>query len=186
MKTAGAALEYGQRPLFRMAEGRCGMKTLVVYYSLEGNTAMVAEKLGEALGAELLRLEPEKAYPDHGASKFLWGGKSAVMGEKPALRPYSFLPEDYDRVIIGFPVWAGIFAPPIRSFVSENLDALKGKLLAAYACEAGSGGERALQKLKKLLGIESFAAEMVLIDPKSRPSDGNDARLREFCRRLKS
>ena len=162
------------------------MKTLVVYYSLEGNTEMIAEKLGETLGAERLRLEPEKAYPDKGASKSLWGGKSAVMGEKPALRPYSFPAENYDRVIIGFPVWAGTFAPPIRSFVLENLDTLKGKRLAAYACEAGSGGERALQKLKKLLEIESFAAEMILIDPKDRPSDGNDARFREFCRKLKT
>ncbi len=160
------------------------MKTLIVYYSLGGNTAMVAEKLGEALGAALLRLEPEKAYPEKGASKFLWGGKSAVMGERPKLRPYSFRPEDYDRIILGFPVWAGTFAPPIRSFVLENLEALKGKQLAAYACEAGSGGERALQKLKKLLGIDSFASETVLIDPKDRPSDGNDARLREFCRAL--
>ena len=162
------------------------MKSLVVYYSLEGNTAMIAEKLGEALGAELLRLEPERAYPDKGASKFLWGGKSAVMGEKPALRPYSFLPENYDCIIIGFPVWAGTFAPPIRSFVLENPDDFKGKLLAAYACEAGSGGERALQKLKKLLGIEAFTAEMILSDPKDRPSDGNDARFREFCRKLKT
>ncbi len=160
------------------------MKTLVVYYSLGGNTAMVAEKLGEALGAGLLRLEPEKAYPAQGASKFLWGGKSAVMGERPKLRPYSFRPEDYDRIILGFPVWAGTFAPPIRSFVLENLEALRGKQLAAYACEAGSGGERALQKLKKLLGIDLFVSETVLIDPKDRPSDGNDARLREFCRAL--
>ncbi len=162
------------------------MRTLIVYYSLEGNTAWAAERLAEQLGAELLRLEPEKAYPDKGASKFLWGGKSAVMGEKPALQPYSFQAENYDCVIIGFPVWAGTFAPPIRSFIQENRDALKGKLLAAYACEAGSGGERALQKLKKLLGIEAFAAEMILIDPKDRPSDGNDARFREFCRKLKT
>ncbi len=162
------------------------MKTLVVYYSMGGNTACIAEMLTDALGAELLRLEPRKAYPDKGASKFLWGGKSAVMGEKPPLQPYAFHPEDYDRIIFGFPVWAGTFAPPLRSFAAEHLAALRGKQLAAYACEGGSGGERALQKLKKTLGIEAFAAEAVFIDPKDRPSDGNDARFREFCAKLKA
>ncbi|MDO5390117.1 MAG: hypothetical protein Q4F24_03355 [Eubacteriales bacterium] len=31
-----------------------------------------------------------KAYPDKGAKRFIWGGMSAVMGEKPALHPYEF------------------------------------------------------------------------------------------------
>ena len=42
------------------------MKTLVVYYSLEGNTEYVAEKIREALGADLLKLVPKKAYHDKG------------------------------------------------------------------------------------------------------------------------
>jgi hypothetical protein len=31
-----------------------------------------------------------KAYPTKGFRKFLWGGKSAVMAEKPKLLPYKF------------------------------------------------------------------------------------------------
>lgn len=88
------------------------MRTLIVHYSLEGNTAWAAEKAAALLGAQLLRLEPEKAYPDSGMKKFFWGGKSAVMGETPPLKPYSFRGEDWDRVILGFPVWAGNVAPP--------------------------------------------------------------------------
>ena len=61
------------------------MKTLVVYYSLEGNTEYVAEKIREAVGADLLKLVPKKAYHDKGLAKFFWGGKSAVMAEKPEL-----------------------------------------------------------------------------------------------------
>ena len=81
------------------------MKTAIVYYSMSGNTAITAEKLAEGTGADLIRIAPEKAYPDRGFRKFLWGGKSAVMAEKPPLRPYDFHAEDFDRVIIGFPVW---------------------------------------------------------------------------------
>ena len=34
------------------------MKTIVVYYSMGGNTQQAAEKIAERLGAELLRLVP--------------------------------------------------------------------------------------------------------------------------------
>ena len=52
------------------------MKTLVVYFSLEGNTDYVAEMIKEKTGADLLRLVPKKAYHDKGFAKFFWGGKS--------------------------------------------------------------------------------------------------------------
>ena len=89
------------------------MKTAIVYYSMSGNTKYVADKIEEKLNADLIRIEPVKAYPDQGAKKFIWGGKSAVMGEKPKLQPYEFNAEQYDRIIIGTPVWASSFAPPI-------------------------------------------------------------------------
>ena len=84
------------------------MNTLIVYYSLEGNTEYAAKKIAAETGADLLRLEPVKAYPSGKVSKFVWGGKSAVMAETPELQPYQFRPEAYDRIIFGFPVWASI------------------------------------------------------------------------------
>ena len=73
------------------------MKTLIVYYSLEGNTEYAASRIAAAAGADLLRIEPAKQYPDKGFKKFFWGGKSAVMAETPDLKPYAFEPEDYGR-----------------------------------------------------------------------------------------
>ena len=58
-------------------------KTIIVYYSMSGNVKQTAERLAAETGAELLALHPVKAYPDKGAKKYLWGGKSALMGEKP-------------------------------------------------------------------------------------------------------
>ena len=98
------------------------MKTAIVYYSMSGNTKYVADKIAERIEADIIRIDPVKAYPDKGAKKFIWGGKSAVMGEKPALHPYEFNVEKYDRIILGTPVWASNFAPPIRTFIKENPD----------------------------------------------------------------
>ena len=52
------------------------MKTLIVYYSLEGNTEYAAKKIADTCGFDTLRLEPVKKYPDSGFRKFFWGGKS--------------------------------------------------------------------------------------------------------------
>ena len=154
------------------------MKALVVYYSMGGNTEYAARKIAQRTGAELLRLEPEKAYPDRGLKKFLWGGKSAVMAEKPRLKPYRFEPGGYDLVVFGFPVWAGNVTPPVRTFLSEN-DPGAG-LYAAFACQSGSGAEKAFGKLKACLGHE-LARTLVLNDPKDRPDPEKDAQIEEFC-----
>ena len=88
------------------------MKTIVVYFSLEGNTEYVAEKISDYLKTDTLRLEPVKEYPRGNFSKFFWGGKSVVFGETPKLVPYNFDASKYDVIIIGTPVWAGSFTPP--------------------------------------------------------------------------
>ena len=160
------------------------MKTAVVFYSMGRNTAMVAEKLADALSADLIGISPERAYPDRGFRKYFWGGKSAVLAEAPKLQPYTFDAEGYDLVIIGFPVWASGMAPPVRTFVLENRNALKAKKIAAFACESGSGGEKALRKLADCLGRDTLAASMILIDPKDRPKPENDQRIAAFLKQL--
>ncbi len=162
------------------------MKALIVYYSMSGNVKQTAQQIAGATGADLLALYPVKAYPDKGAKKFLWGGKSALMGDKPKLQPYIFNAEKYDTIILGFPVWASSYAPPIRTFIEDNREALADKQLAAVVCFMGSGDGRALKKLKKSLGVDSLKAELVLNEPKSQPKEAVAAKVEEFCAALKA
>ena len=158
------------------------MKTIIVYYSLEGNTELTAKACAEKLGADLLRLEPVKAYPTGKVSKFVWGGKSAVMSETPKLQPYTFDPAAYDRIILGFPVWASTIAPPLRTFIRSN--DLKGKHFAAIAFQTANGAQKAFVKLREELGIEAFDAELILLDPKTAPDPGNESKIAAFCDKL--
>ena len=157
------------------------MKTAVVYYSLTGNADFAAKRIAEKLNADLIRLEPEKAYPASGFRKFLWGGKSAVMGETPALAGQPFQLADYDCVILGTPVWAGTFAPPLRTLIRANAGKWKEKKVAAFVCSGGGPG-KTLDKLKTELGIPAFAATLSLVDPKDRPSQENDGKIAAFCK----
>ena len=148
-----------------------------------GNTDLAAHQIADRLGADLLRLVPVKKYPDKGLKKFLWGGKSAFMAETPELEPYSFDPGKYDQVIIGFPVWAANVAPPVRTFVRDN--DISEKTVAAFACQSGSGAEKAFYRLVQAAGINSLDASLVLIDPKDKPDPENDRKIEAFCESMR-
>ena len=160
------------------------MQRIIVYFSLEGNTEYIADEMAKELSSDKLRLVPKKAYATGGFSKFFWGGKSAVMAEKPELEPYNVDLSAYDEIIFGFPVWASTFTPPLRTFILENKEGLKGKTIAAFACQSGAGAEKAFSKLKDCIGIDSFAATAIFIDPKDKPSEENEHKLNEFCKML--
>lgn len=163
------------------------MKTAIIYYSMSGNTEYVAEKIADKLKVSdevsLIRISPVKAYPDKGAKKFLWGGKSAVMGDTPKLLPYEFNAGDYDRIIIGTPVWASTFVPPLKTFINENPDINK-KPVWVFTCFSGGGADKAILKMKKYLDIEKFQSELILVDPKDNVKAEDEEKIAEFCSAL--
>ena len=100
------------------------------------------------MDADLLELKPVKELnPDKG-TKFMWGGAQSTMKKKPKLETFEIDPLDYDLVIIGTPVWAWNYTPPVRTFLSK-FD-LTDKKVALWTCSAGTGN-RAMNQFKKAL-----------------------------------
>lgn len=159
------------------------MKTAIVYYSMHGNVRYVSEKVAKELGADLIELIPVKAYPDKGAMQFLWGGSAVTFKKKPDLEPYTFNASDYDLIIIGTPVWASNFTPPLRTFF-ENND-LTGKKIAVIATSAGGNSSKCIEAVKAAAKTETLAATLSLVDPKSQPSDDNEKKIAEFIETCK-
>lgn len=158
------------------------MKAVVVYFSLEGNTKYAAEKIADKLQADLIELAPNKDYPTGSVSKFVWGGKSAVLAEKPKLLPYEFNKENYDLVVLGTPIWAGTFTPPLRTFLMEQ--DLSGKKVALFACHSGGGSSRAFPKMMELLEHSEVVETLSLFDPLVKPNQENNNSLESFCMKL--
>ena len=159
------------------------MKTAIVYYSMHGNVRYVAERVAKELGADLIELKPVKAYPDKGAMQFIWGGSAVTFKKKPELEPYTFNASDYDLVIIGTPVWASNFTPPLRTFF-ENND-LTGKKIAVIATSAGGDSSKCLEAVKAAAKADSLAAVLSLTDPKDKPSDENEKQIAAFIETCK-
>jgi len=123
-------------------------KILIVYYSLTGSTRFIADSLKDSIEADMLELKPIKELnPDKG-TKFMWGGAQSKMKKKPELEPIDIDPLEYDLVIIGTPVWAWSFTPPVRTFLS--MFDLFEKKVALWTCSAGNGN-KAMVRFKKAL-----------------------------------
>jgi flavodoxin len=138
------------------------MKTAVVFYSLNGNCALIAQEIKARLDADLLRLHTEDEKPRGSFAKFFWAIGVMKGMKKAPLKPYTFNPSAYDLIIIGAPVWAGGPAQPIRAFLAETN--ITGKKIALFVCHGGGAG-KALDKFKALLPGNSIVAETDFIVP---------------------
>ena len=106
------------------------------------------------------------------------------MAEKAELEEIDVDISQYERIIFGFPVWASNFTPPLRTFIENNTEKLKGKRFAAFACQSGSGAEKAFTKLAKCIAISDFDKTAVFIDPKAKPDDKKNEQIKAFCQAL--
>jgi len=144
------------------------MKALVIYYSMEGNTRPTAKTIAEAAGADLLELKPKKERSSRGFSRYLWGGKAAMMREKPALLPLEADPDRYDMFFIGTPVWAWTLAPPLNSFLSGR--DFSGKPVALFCCHGGGPG-RIFRRMREAIPGAVFLGELGLRDPAKQETE---------------
>lgn len=116
------------------------MKKILIYYSLTGNGALVAEKLAEK-GYDVREVVRKNPMP----KSFFWGivvgGFLATIKHKDKIKDVDLDLSDFDEVVIGSPVWNARFASPVNTLLSR-LDA-EGKKLT-FVLYSGSGeGEKA-------------------------------------------
>ncbi len=125
-------------------------KTLILFYSLEGSTRKIAQSLAKELQIPFEEIKPVKEMKSKGFMKFVQGGGQAVTGMKPALQPLKTNLADYDTIILGSPVWAGRFAPAVKSLLEKGL--LKKKKIAFYYCNQGGPG-KIEKKIRSSVGL---------------------------------
>ena len=151
--------------------------TLLVYYSLEGNTAFAAETAAQTADMDTERLMPVSEPPKKGFGKFFWGGKSVVMNETPELAPLGHDPCSYANIIFAFPVWAGSYPPAIASFLKAH--DMNGKQCLIIACSAGGNAQKAFEKLTKKLEGAQVKDTLSLTDP-AKDKEKNSELIKAF------
>lgn len=116
-------------------------RKLVAYFSVSGTTAQVAEKLAEAVGADIFVIEPEVPYTEADLNWMDKKVRSTVemndLNSRPAIAAKRDNMAEYDVIFVGFPIWWYV-APTIINTFLESYD-LSGKVIVPFATSGGSG-----------------------------------------------
>ena len=118
-------------------------KTLVVYFSATGTTQGVAQTIADTVGADLFEVVPSDPYTSDDLN---WTNNDSRVSREhndEGLRAVALEStdvdgwDDYDTVFIGYPIWWGIAAWPMSSFVAVN--DFTGKTVIPFCTSTSSG-----------------------------------------------
>lgn len=118
-------------------------KILVVYFSAQSHTKSVAEKIADKLNADIFEIVPIDKYTSDDLD---WNDENSRVSkehEDESLRDIKLEKdtvdnwEEYDTVLIGYPIWWGNAAWPVNTFVKAN--DFNGKTVIPFCTSSSSG-----------------------------------------------
>ena len=118
-------------------------RVLVVYYSAQNHTKAVAQQIAENLNADIFEIQPVDEYSN---ADLNWTDDNSRVSREYAdesLRNVELVSttvenwDDYDTVLIGYPIWWGIAAWPVDTFVKAN--DFNGKTVIPFCTSSSSG-----------------------------------------------
>ncbi len=146
-------------------------KTLVTYFSASGVTKRVAERVANLKQADLFEIEPFKKYTNEDLDWTNKESRSTIEMQDKTSRPQivNKIPnlDDYDTVIIGFPVWWYTAPTIINTFIEEN--DLSNKNIYIFVTSGSSSFGGSLKDLKETYPTLNFVSGIRLT-----PSSSDD------------
>ena len=125
------------------ADETAGGSVLVAYFSATGNTENAANYIADANGGDLFTITPAEPYTSDDLN---WSDEDSRVSrehEDPSLQTVELTEttpenwETYDTVFIGYPIWWGVAAWPVSSFVAAN--DFTGKTVIPFCTSSSSG-----------------------------------------------
>lgn len=128
------------------AEGHGGShKVLVAYFSAQGHTKRVAERIAKDMDGDTFEVVPEQAYSDDDPDYNDDNSRVSKEYQDESLRDIALkatMPDDwseYDVVFAGYPIWWYDYVWPIRRFASDNNFASKTVIPFCTSISLGVG-----------------------------------------------
>lgn len=126
-------------------------EALVVYFSATGNTESLAHIIAKTAGADICEIVPSDPYTSEDLN---YNSDCRAYAEqqddsaRPEIEPLSVNIDDYDRIILGYPIWWGTLPKVIYTF-AETYD-LSGKTILPFCTSGGSGISTSVSALQAL------------------------------------
>lgn len=139
-------------------------KTLVAYFSASGVTARVAKEVADAAGADLYEIRPAQLYSPGDLDWMDKKSRSTLEMNDPACRPAIEGQvngmEQYDTILIGFPIWWYVEPRIVDTFL-DSYD-FSGKTLIPFATSGGSGISKAQKSLQEHCPVANWKQGQLL------------------------
>ncbi len=136
-------------------QGDRKMECAVVYFSWSpaGNTRFAAETIAKKAKADLFEIKAATPYSSD-FQKCCDEAKPECQGK--TLRPIKPIAgldlAKYDIVFVGTPNWWGTMAPPVRTWVTQSKDALRGKKVCLFQTHGSGGMQRVGKEFAEVIG----------------------------------
>ena len=135
-------------------------KKLVCYFSASGTTKKVAQEISNILESDLFEIEPSEKYKSNDLDWTNKESRSSIEmandNSRPNIKERVTNINDYDTIIIGFPVWWYREPSIIDTFIEEN--SLDGKKVYIFITSGGSSVDSSLESLRKKYKNINFVA----------------------------
>ena len=127
-------------------------KNLVVYFSVTGNTKVLAETIAETIGADIVELSPQEPYTSEDISynndNCRANREQNDDSARPAIANSIENINDYNTIYLGYPIWWGTMPKIINTFL-ESYD-LSGKTIMPFCTSGGSGIGSSVSAIKSI------------------------------------
>lgn len=125
-------------------------KMLVCYFSASGVTKGIAIKIKNTLNTDIFEIEPVKKYTNEDLDWTDKNSRSTIeMNDKsfrPEIKNKTVNLEDYNTILIGFPIWWDTAPTIINTFIEKNN--LKNKNIYLFATSGSSTIDNTLNDLR--------------------------------------
>ena len=115
-----------------------------------GRVRAVADMIAAETGGELFSIQTSVEYPEDGGALIDYAAEEQDQNARPELTTHIENLDDYDTIFIGYPIWWGIAAWPVSSFVEAN--DFTGKTVIPFCTSSSSGLGESGDLLEELAG----------------------------------
>jgi hypothetical protein len=152
----------------------------VLYYSRDGRTDRLAQRLGAALPADLFRIGVRRHYG--GPLGYAVAGFDSLTGRLPEIAPVPDL-SGYATLSLGSPIWTSYPATPLAAFLAGG-PALPKTVGMFFTSGDTASPDKAFARVRSKIG-RPFTATMFLPNAIEEKPEA-EQRLREYLAAIKS
>lgn len=105
------------------------MKNLIIYFSYSGNTERLIKETNKAFGFDVAKIERVEPYSeDYDTCAYVEAKEEWQKNIHPSIKGLDVNVNDYDRLLIFFPIWWYTFPMPIATLIDKLKD-YKGEIV---------------------------------------------------------